>query len=77
MKKADVIKYFGSQQKVADFIGKTRASVGMWSDPIPLKWAVYLDATTSGALEFDKTQYQRDVLPQSDPVISPSTEGHF
>ena len=56
MNKREVIQYFGSQEKVSEFIGKTRPAVTMWPDPIPVKWALFLDKRTD--LEFNKEAYQ-------------------
>ena len=62
MQKQTVVNHFGTQAKVAEFIGKTRGkhfartSVVMWPDPIPTKWALFLDKHTD--LKFRKELYQ-------------------
>ena len=56
MRKTDVIKHFGTQTQVAKFIDKTPQLINRWPDPIPPKWALYLDWATE--LEFDKAIYQ-------------------
>ena len=62
MKKETVVKYFGTQEKVADFIGEvrvkpfSRTAVVMWDDIIPVRQALFLDQYSW--LIFDKKLYQ-------------------
>ncbi|KKM22564.1 hypothetical protein LCGC14_1624030 [marine sediment metagenome] len=58
MEKKTVIKFFGTQDKAADFIGKSQQLISRWPDPIPPEWALYFDEATQGQLEFDKKYYQ-------------------
>jgi hypothetical protein len=63
MNKKQVIDFFGTQEKTANFIGKSRVCVTMWKDPIPVKWALFFDQATQGQLEFDKKMYQNPRTP--------------
>jgi hypothetical protein len=56
MHKQDVVKYFGTQEKTANFLGISRTCVTMWPPIIPVRRALHLDAVTE--LEFDKRLYQ-------------------
>ena len=53
MKKKDVIDYFGNQQKTADALGITQASVSRWRDNIPLLHAFKVERITNGKLKAD------------------------
>jgi hypothetical protein len=61
MLKQDVVAHFGTQEKVALFITEHgvpygRTSIVMWSDLIPIKWALFLDKHSK--LKFNKAMYQ-------------------
>lgn len=62
MYKLDVTDYFGTHQKVADFIQEmtglefTRTAVTMWDEVIPMHWALFFDG--EGPLKFRKEIYQ-------------------
>ncbi len=58
MRKADVTKYFGSENKTSKFIGLSRQAVNRWPDPIHVKWALRLEKMTHGDLKFEKELYQ-------------------
>ena len=58
MKKSDVVRYYGSQNKASKNIGISRQAVGKWPDIIPVQWALALDKMTDGQLKFDKRLYQ-------------------
>ena len=55
MKKKDVIAYFGSQQKTADALVMTQASVSRWGDDIPRLRAFEIERITNGELKVDLT----------------------
>lgn len=50
MQKADVVKFFGSLQKVAEVLGIAPASVCQWGETIPLRRAYEIEHITNGAL---------------------------
>ena len=58
MKKADVVAYYGSNNKTSKNIGLTRQAVDFWGEIIPITWAVKLDKLTDGELKFEKELYQ-------------------
>ncbi len=51
MKKSDVIKYFGTQTKVAEILGLTRGAVHLWNEDIPEGRAAQLEILTKGKLK--------------------------
>lgn len=48
MQKTDVVRYFGSQTKVADFLGIKPSAVSQWGDTIPEHRAARIANLTKG-----------------------------
>lgn len=55
MQKADVVEFFGSQQKVAEALGIAPASVCQWGETIPPRRAYEIERLTNGALVVPNT----------------------
>ena len=50
MQKKEVIKYFGSVQKMADALGVTRQMIYLYDDILPEMIAYKIEVITNGAL---------------------------
>lgn len=50
MKKADVIKFYGSASKVAEILAISRAAVSQWPEEVPETSAYKLESLSRGAL---------------------------
>ncbi|TBR42181.1 hypothetical protein CBF23_007810 [Marinomonas agarivorans] len=59
MKKTEVLRYFGTQVKLANALGISQASISNWGDIIPEKQALRLEKVTQGALKYDVSFYER------------------
>jgi len=59
MKKSAVIAYFGNQQKTADALEMTQASVSRWGDDVPPLRAFEIERITNGELKADFTTPKR------------------
>lgn len=53
MKKRDVIAYFGNQQKTANALAMTQASVSRWKEDVPALRAFEIERITGGELKVD------------------------
>lgn len=60
MKKIDVVKYFGSQRKIALELGVSEQAVSMWGNVIPEKNALRLHQLTKGELEYSEVLYRQE-----------------
>lgn len=54
MQKKEVIKYFGSVQKMADALGVTRQMIYLYDDILPEMIAYKIEVITNGALRVVK-----------------------
>lgn len=62
MKKADAVKHYGNQNRLAKALGITRQAVDDWSDLVPIKQAIKLADLTKrkkNPLRFDPRAYLR------------------
>ena len=59
MRKKDVIRYYGTQEKAAAALGLTRQAVSAWPDTVPQGVAYKLQAITNGKLEVRPDLYAR------------------
>ncbi len=48
MRKADVISYFGTQQKVAEELELSQSTIGEWPEVIPIAQAFIVERLTKG-----------------------------
>lgn len=60
MRKIDVVKYFGSQRKIAHELGVSEQAVSMWGEVIPEKNALRLHQLTKGDLEYNGDIYRQE-----------------
>lgn len=67
MKKKDVIAHFGNQQKTADALAVTQASVSRWGEIIPRLRAFEIEHITNGKLKVD-VSLSRDLENQSEKL---------
>lgn len=51
MKKADAIKYFGSQKIIAETLGIARSAVSQWGEEVPPLRAFQLERLSDGNLK--------------------------
>jgi transcriptional repressor of cell division inhibition gene dicB len=58
MRKADVVRYFGTQKAVADALQITEQAVCQWDDLIPPLQARKVAEKTRGELTFDPRLYR-------------------
>ena len=61
MKITDAIEHFGSQQKLADFLGITPSAISRWKErgeDIPISSAIRLANLTGGAIDLRLRDYQ-------------------
>lgn len=58
MKKATVLAYYNTGAKVAKALGVTRQCVSAWPDIIPELYALRLEKTTNGGLQYDESLYR-------------------
>ncbi len=59
MKKADVINYFGTQEKTAKALNISQVSVSKWGEVIPQRRAYEIEKITKGKLKAEFTQRSR------------------
>ena len=59
MFKTTVVKFYGSQQGAASFLGITRQAVNQWPELIPERAALSLAFKTGGRLPYDPKLYAR------------------
>jgi hypothetical protein len=59
MKKKDVVKYYGTQEKVATALGLTRQAIVAWGPVVPQGQAYKLQAITGGKLKVLPELYKR------------------
>jgi hypothetical protein len=57
MQKKEVIKYFGSVQKMADALGVTRQMIYLYDDILPEMIAYKIEVITNGALRVVGSDY--------------------
>lgn len=57
MQKKEVIKYFGSVQKMADALGVTRQMIYLYADILPEMIAYKIEVITNGALRVVGSDY--------------------
>lgn len=57
MQKKEVIKYFGSVQKMADALGVTRQMIYLYDDILPEMIAYKIEVITNGALRVAGSDY--------------------
>lgn len=57
MQKKEVIKYFGSVQKMADALGVTRQMIYLYDDILPEMIAYKIEVITNGALRAVGSDY--------------------
>ncbi len=53
MQKNQVLKYFGTQEKTAQALNISQASVSRWADEVPPLRAFEIERLTNGALKVD------------------------
>lgn len=71
MKKAAVIKHFGSQGKIARALGITKGAVSQWDDDlIPQAAAQQIEVITCGKLRVDPTSYPYPPKKKIDPMVA-------
>lgn len=58
MRKADVVRYFGTQKAVADALKITEQAVCQWDELIPPLQARKVSEKTGGELPFDPRLYR-------------------
>ena len=58
MRKADVVAYYGTQERVAAALGLTRQAIVAWGPVIPQGQAYKLQALTKGQLKVIPELYQ-------------------
>lgn len=63
MKKAAVVKFFGSQIAVAKALNITKSAVSQWPEIVPLKSALRVQSLTAGQLPVDMALYHLPALP--------------
>lgn len=54
MKKVDVIRFFGTQEKTAKALNIAQASVSKWSEDIPRRRELEVEQLTNGQLKAKK-----------------------
>lgn len=60
MQKKEVIKYFGSVQKMADALGVTRQMIYLYDDILPEMIAYKIEVITNGALRVDYDEIKEE-----------------
>jgi hypothetical protein len=58
MLKTDVIEYFQTATATALAIGVSKATVSLWKEVIPWKYALLIQEVTHGALKYRPELYQ-------------------
>lgn len=58
MRVSDAVKHFGTQQKVAEALGITKAAVSGWGELVPKGRAYELQILTGGALDAGAEDYE-------------------
>ena len=53
MTKTDVIRYYGTMEKVAKVLGLTRQAIGAWPEQLPLDRQCMFEDITGGTLKVD------------------------
>jgi DNA-binding transcriptional regulator YdaS (Cro superfamily) len=69
MKKQDVIRYFGSQEKTAKALGVNQGSVSKWGETVPPLRAFEIERITNGDLKADFTPVNKQ---SAQPIVSAS-----
>jgi len=57
MNKQDVISYYGTATKVALAVGVSKATVSLWKEVIPWKYALLIEKVSKGQLKYDPAMY--------------------
>jgi len=60
MNKQDVISHYGTATKVATAIGVSKATVSLWKEVIPWKYALLIEKVSDGQLKYDHSMYQEN-----------------
>lgn len=55
MTKKQAVKYYGTEQAIADALGISRQAVNQWPAIIPLKSQFLLELDTNGKLKADRS----------------------
>lgn len=59
MRKSDAISYFGTQQRLADAIGRRQSTISEWDEVVPLEDAVLVELATRRKRKVDFMLYPR------------------
>ncbi|MBN7120304.1 hypothetical protein BSU01_01040 [Erwinia billingiae] len=65
MHKQDVISHYGTATKVATAIGVSKATVSLWKEVIPWKYALLIEKVSKGQLKYDPAMYQENDRPKA------------